>query len=1213
MNSVRSTLAMQVLLALWWLNAPALAVEPDPRVLFLAHFNSRLEPDVGQLTDPVAATLAERTAAGEGFPFSDSDPVAAGLDLRRRSSRIVFPVDAASFRGAAGTVEFWYQPQSPQSTAFAILFRVMFQETHSREHTLDQGDQFILFLNKDRKPGSKPSLVFSSRSTRRGIAYRTRPITPPLRWGADWHFVAITWTGAEGAVYVDGQLAKAGTYVRPVSAPVRFVLGSDFMGHDAEGVIDELRILDQPLSAATIAADYERGALQHLEFPAPATAQQPQPPKPLVEPYQPCEAGTGPGVQLPLEDVHFQAVALAAGPPEIDGRLDDQAWEAAPVTTGFVARTRTQELADVQTELRFLYDHTHLYVGARMAEPDMGLLRMDTVLQRDMPVWQDDCLELFIDTSGSADTFYHFIVNSAGTLADFRGSHLNWSAMGASSAGAKAGDHWTFELAIPFADFGVTASFGDIWGFRVCRARRALAEGGTQYSCLPYIAGPFKNYTNLGQLHFGAAGLDTLPVQVQSEPAPVPFLGMNLRCLNIENRSEQPVTVALNARAVAQNNVLLSASTETIAVAAGASARVTLKLSVTSDALEAVSVTASDADTGAPLFGERRRTAVSSRPGLDWLREQLPGLRATCASLPPQSALTKTVKESVKRMTAHLTRLEARLKDAVANGALLPEPVWREFERELAGFRVWCESYAAVAWPDRIWDNGLPTSFPTDEPALAELSVSMAVNEREAVGLSLTGVTLAAPVPMQVVAADLIEENQERLPGTKERFGRNQVHVAWAAPLRDEGRRFSADPLVRSSGNIFTLIPGRTLKLWVVLDSAGAAPGTYVGDLVVRPLDTLALPPERWLRIPLRVTVWPFELPETRDNPLEAFLTTGLGAHFNLHIDPVAMTRDLYEHRVNWVQCDWSEVGRRSSRTEPDHVITADDLSNCDMLFRQAKAHGMKVMFMWGACNPKSVKSVVEYMQSLGFGPNEFASQSPHDEFAATMVPDILEYHRQVRELGTPMRYMTTYARRPPDGADLEQITPMLEVIDIWVNHAAKWWPPGPGAQELLDLQRQHGVTIAGYQCSGPMRFLPHAAYYRRFPWQAWRMDVRMVVFWAYVACLTGDNDAWDVHHDRGRMGPNGMVYLGTGGDITPSKRYEAFREGMEDYCYLWILRNRIQAAKAAGTATASAEAFLAGVVDKGVAAETMQDMHALRNGIAEQILSLPPTAPADR
>ena len=480
--------------------------------------------------------------------------------------------------------------------------------------------------------------------------------------------------------------------------------------------------------------------------------------------------------------------------------------------------------------------------------------------------------------------------------------------------------------------------------------------------------------------------------------------------------------------------------------------------------------------------------------------------------------------------------------------------------------------------------------------------MAMAGNERQAVGLSLTGLAIPGTMDVQVVALDLRGKENPRA-----RISKNNIHVYWAAPFRDELRKLVADPLVKTDGNIFSIGTGRTLKLWVVVSSSGVAPGMYEGDLIVRPLDTLAVGADEWLRVPLRVTIWPFKLPETKDNPLDVFMWGGSAYHHS-YIDPVEMTRDLYEHRVNWVMCDWYQIANGSSKKRFSAFTTAD-LDRVRPLLEQAKVRGMKVMFAWNCPAPEAIDGVVEYLHKLGFADHDFASMSVKDEFGSKHVEKMLEYHQKAERLGAKMRFMCTYCSAPPYGATLDEVEPLTKHIDIWLSHRGKWWPPSGKARRLIEFQKQRGLTVGGYQCGSPMRTQPLVDYFRLYPWKAWKMGVEFVAYWTYLGVTSGDSDFWDVHHvkKKGGHGPSGMVYNSPGGRLNPSKRYEAFREGLEDYCYLWILKRRIEAAKKRGQNVVSAEQVLRECADEALAARSMAQVDAVRRKLAEAIMHLSP------
>ena len=89
---------------------------------------------------------------------------------------------------------------------------------------------------------------------------------------------------------------------------------------------------------------------------------------------------TGPALaQTPqaTSEERIAEVARAAGPIDIDGRLDEPAWQEAPVTQGFVQNEpREGEPATFDTEVRVLYDDDAIYFGIVAADPELGIFRV---------------------------------------------------------------------------------------------------------------------------------------------------------------------------------------------------------------------------------------------------------------------------------------------------------------------------------------------------------------------------------------------------------------------------------------------------------------------------------------------------------------------------------------------------------------------------------------------------------------------------------------------------------------------------------------------------------------------------------------------------------------------------------------------------------------------------------------------------------------------
>jgi hypothetical protein len=112
---------------------------------------------------------------------------------------------------------------------------------------------------------------------------------------------------------------------------------------------------------------------------------------------------------------------------------------------------------------------------------------------------------------------------------------------------------------------------------------------------------------------------------------------------------------------------------------------------------------------------------------------------------------------------------------------------------------------------------------------------------------------------------------------------------------------------------------------------------------------------------------------------------------------------------------------------------------------------------------------------------------------------------------------------------------------------------------------------------------------------------------WTYNS--TSGKDSWDHWDDPHKMlyGDNGMVLCGPGGEIISTKHWEAFREGIEDYCYLHLLREEITSAVKAGKDTRYAQKLLDKCVNDVLenTENKQKSICTYRSMLAEEIMRL--------
>lgn len=148
--------------------------------------------------------------------------------------------------------------------------------------------------------------------------------------------------------------------------------------------------------------------------------------------------------------------AWTAGPaPMIDGDLDDTAWAAAPVATGFIQHGPVPGAPASQgTEVRILYDDQALYVGMRMydAHPDSI---QSQVGRRDSALPGSDWAAVALDTRGTGLNAFEFRVTPAGSRRDLlhygdTRADEGWEAVW-EVATAMDAEGWSAEFRIPFS------------------------------------------------------------------------------------------------------------------------------------------------------------------------------------------------------------------------------------------------------------------------------------------------------------------------------------------------------------------------------------------------------------------------------------------------------------------------------------------------------------------------------------------------------------------------------------------------------------------------------------------------------------------------------------------------------------------------------------------------------------------------------------------
>ena len=169
--------------------------------------------------------------------------------------------------------------------------------------------------------------------------------------------------------------------------------------------------------------------------------------------------------------------------PDIDGRLDDEAWRSAARLTRFTQQAPLEGVpATEDTEVYVAYDSEHIYFGFYLHYSDPTIMRANRV--DGDTAFQDDLITIYLDTFLDQQRAYDFDLNAYNVQGDGivntgggrrRGpippADRSWDAL-FHSATEIVDDGYTAEMAIPFKSLrypGRETGVPHRWGFQVVR------------------------------------------------------------------------------------------------------------------------------------------------------------------------------------------------------------------------------------------------------------------------------------------------------------------------------------------------------------------------------------------------------------------------------------------------------------------------------------------------------------------------------------------------------------------------------------------------------------------------------------------------------------------------------------------------------------------------------------------------------------------------
>ncbi|MBL8236912.1 MAG: hypothetical protein JNM66_05810, partial [Bryobacterales bacterium] len=345
--------------------------------------------------------------------------------------------------------------------------------------------------------------------------------------------------------------------------------------------------------------------------------------------------------------------------------------------------------------------------------------------------------------------------------------------------------------------------------------------------------------------------------------------------------------------------------------------------------------------------------------------------------------------------------------------------------------------------------------------------------------------------------------------------------------------RLTEDVLPRlNEAGIITLAAGESRKLWAIVNSRSLAAGKHTAT--VRAGDTLSL--AKPLEVPLHIEVSKARLPERRTYQQCHWLYLASIA------DPAAREATIV---------DALDHGMTVFPIPPIHfpLEGKPDSALHDSLVTRLK--GKATFLVTGSVGgplaakdySAAIRKYSEHMLALGLDFKDWAFYYMDEPGLMGKDAAFDKYVQDITRVKEADPRVRIYAN-PAGGAKPEMLAPLTNLIDIW--------------QPDLHLVREHPEaykkifeqgTYWHYEAGADQRNLDSLGYYRMKPWVAFQMGMTGGGYWVYSY-----SPFWFFDQSMGTE--YGTVYQTANGPVT-TKRWEASRDGAEDFELLWQVREK--------------------------------------------------------
>jgi outer membrane protein assembly factor BamB len=379
-------------------------------------------------------------------------------------------------------------------------------------------------------------------------------------------------------------------------------------------------------------------------------------------------------------------------------------------------------------------------------------------------------------------------------------------------------------------------------------------------------------------------------------------------------------------------------------------------------------------------------------------------------------------------------------------------------------------------------------------------------------------------------------------------------HEVLPVPTEATDFPYSADALpLLGQANTLIIPPWENRQLWIKANVSALCPGKWKTKIRFRTLETESQEAEANIFI----NVWKTHLPEKQSLKLchWGYVHTSI-----LKDQPQAALNDQVDHGTN-VFVATNTFVPKANYDENGILIGEIDFSQHDKYVRQHSPHGIILFFNYQASlkcpaqkfSPQWIKAYkhwlkfwIDHMLKIGVGYEDYAFY-PIDEpgLREGLVEAFIAYSKPIREVDAKAQIYTD----PVERATMSDLKSMAPYVDIWCPNRNGYLLEKGG--EKLTFLKSIGKTVWTYECEGNAKLQSPLGYYRAQSWLVWSRGLTGIGFWSYC---TSRYDPWYTP-----AGGHDYLLIYQGNGVVTSKRWEAVRDGIEDYSMLQQLKDAIE------------------------------------------------------